>query len=303
VSHPRNPAASVHGRLLNVARHRREELEYLLTRYALERLLYRLGISLHGDQFILKGAVLIAAWIDQPYCATRDLDLLGHGSPGLPRLEMIFRDLCTLPITDDGLVFEPGSVRAAPMREEHTYQGARVQLTARLGQARLSLQIDIGFGDAVTPAPVEIVLPTLLDLPAPRLRAYPRETVIAEKFQAMVLLGITNSRLKDFYDLWTLAQRFDFDGVVLARALAATFERRHTIMPTEPPLALTPMFAGDVSKRSQWRAFVQRGRLLDTPPDLSTVVLVLADFLMPPARALGHGQPFTFHWPAGGPWQ
>lgn len=302
MSAPRNLAASVHVRLLTLARERREELEYLLTRYALERLLYRVGISPHASQFVLKGAVLFAVWTDQPHRATRDLDLLGHGDPALPRLAAIFRDLCALPIDDDGLVFNPMSVQAAPIREDQEYEGVRVQLTARLGQARLPLQVDVGFGDAITPAPVEVAVPTLLDLPTPRLRAYPRETVVAEKFQAMVLLGIANSRMKDFYDLWTLARRFDFDGPTLARALAATFDRRRTAVPAAAPLALTPAFSADTAKQAQWRAFVRRGRLVDDPPDLDDVVVTLAGFLMPPARALASGRSFAQHWPAGGPW-
>lgn len=302
MSAPRNLAASVHGRLLTLARQRREELEYLLTRYALERLLYRVGISPHAGQFVLKGAVLFAVWTDQPHRATRDLDLLGHGDPAPPRLVAIFRDLCALPIDGDGLVFDPTSVQASPIREDQEYEGVRVQLTARLGQARLPLQVDVGFGDAVTPAPVEVAVPTLLDLPTPRLLAYPRETVVAEKFQAMVLLGIANSRMKDFYDLWTLARRFDFGGPTLARALAATFDRRRTALPAAAPLALTPAFSADTAKQAQWRAFVRRGRLVDDPPDLDDVVAALASFLMPPARALASGRSFIQHWPAGGPW-
>lgn len=303
MSAPRYTAASVHDRLLALARQRGDELEYLLTRYAIERLLYRLAVSPHAGLFVLKGAVLFDVWTAQPYRATRDLDLLGAGDPTLSRMASIFRDVCSQPVEADGLTFDSTSVHVSSVRETQAYLGVQVRLMARLGQARLTLQVDVGFGDAVEPAPAQVVVPTLLDLPAPRLRAYPRETVVAEKFQAMVVLGIANSRLKDFYDVWILAQQFDFDGPSLARSLGATFQRRQTGIPTTLPLALTPAFGDDASKRVQWRAFVRRGRLLDDPSDLPVVIAALADFLMPPVRALSIGEPFHQDWPAGGPWR
>jgi predicted nucleotidyltransferase component of viral defense system len=303
VSAPRDLVASVHRRLLNLARERREELEYLLTRYALERLLFRLSASPHANQFVLKGAVLFVAWTDQPHRATRDLDFLSYGDPAPSRLATVFRDLCATPVVDDGLVFDPESVHASPIREAQQYEGVRVRLTARLGTARLPLQIDIGFGDAVTPAPVGVTVPALLNLPAPLLRAYPRETVVAEKFQAMVMLGIANSRMKDFYDLWTLARLFAFDGLTLTRAMAATFERRQTAMPADPPLALTSAFSADTSKQAQWRAFMRRGRLVGDAPNLAEIITALGIFLTPPARALIAARPFTQRWTPGGPWR
>ena len=303
MSTPRNMPASVHQRLLNLARERHEELQSLLTRYALERLLYRLSRSRYRDQVVLKGALLVIVWTGQPHRATRDLDLSGSGEPVIHRFEAIFRELCATPVADDGLEFVAETIRALPIRDDQEYEGLRVHLTARLGQARLPLQVDIGFGDAIIPAPVDVVLPVLLDGPAPQLRAYPRETVVAEKFQAMVMLGIANSRMKDFYDIWTLAQRFTFDGAILCRACAATFARRRTPLPTDTPLALTPAFSNDAGKQTQWRAFVRRGRLADGEVDFTEVVTLVSNFLMPPMHALAAGQSFTQHWPVGGPWQ
>ena len=213
---PRNMAASVRQRLANRARERGETFDIVLTRYALERLLYRLGQSEHRDCFILKGAMLFSLWTDTPYRETRDLDLLGFGSNDVHHLEETFRSLCMLSVTDDGVTFDPDSVQTEPMREEENYAGGRVRLVATIAGVRLSLQIDIGFGDAVTPAPEEISYPALLPFPAPRIRAYPKETVVAEKYEALISLGMTNSRMKDFYDLWVMSSTFAFEGEVLA---------------------------------------------------------------------------------------
>jgi hypothetical protein len=292
-------AESTRARLTNRWRRdgQRETFEALLTRYFLERLLYRLGRSAHRDRFILKGALLFALWADTPHRATRDIDLLGHGDPGPEGIAAVFRDICAGD-GEDGVEFRADTVRAMAVREDAVYAGVRVTLEARLGQARQPLQIDIGFGDAVVPAPDEIAYPTLLDQPAPRLRAYPRETVVSEKFQALTALGMANSRMKDFFDLWVLARDYDFDGATLSAALAATFARRQTALPEEAPLALTPAFA--VAKEGQWRAFARRIAL--APPPLATLLMELERFLMPPSRAVALGAPFARRWPSGGPW-
>lgn len=209
-------AASVRSRLTTLAHAQGDETEYMLMRYALERLLYRLGQSPHANAFILKGALLFVLWDGHPHRATRDLDLLGFGVPDVRRMEQVFRDLCTLPVEDDGLTFLPETVHARPIREQQEYGGIRVLLQALLGTARLRVQADVGFGDVVTPSAQETDFPTLLDLPQPHLRVYPRETVVAEKFEAMVRLGMTNTRMKDFYDLLILSREFAFDGPTLA---------------------------------------------------------------------------------------
>ena len=284
---PTNLVASVRQRLLNGARERGEEFQLTLTRYAIERLLYRLSQSPRRDDFILKGAALYAVWSKEKegvvYRPTRDLDFWGAGDPAVAAMVTTWQEIAATPVEADGLTFDAGEVRGGVMREDERYEGCRLHLTAYLGAAKIPLQIDISFGDAVTPAASESEYPTLLSFPAPYLRLYPRETVVAEKFEAMVALGATNSRMKDFFDVWLLCERFAFDGEALCRALAATFARRDTPLPKKAPLALTPQFAEDSSKVTAWRAFARRNAL--QAPELSVVAVQLQRFLMSPSRA------------------
>jgi predicted nucleotidyltransferase component of viral defense system len=250
----KNIAASVRQRLSNRARERGEDFDLLLARYALERLLYRLSLSPHADEFVLKGAQLFFVWMDSPYRITRDLDLLRRGDSTIPQLEAIFRALCQQPVEKpDGIEFMSETVKGEVIREQAKYRGVRIRLLYRLAEAQNTLQIDIGFGDAVTPAPKIVEFPSLIGFPLPRIKAYSREAVIAEKFQALVMLGITNSRMKDFFDLSILARTFHFDGEMLCRAIAATFKRRRTVVPNTVPVALTAQFAEDPIKQKQWQ--------------------------------------------------
>lgn len=298
----RDLAASVRQRLLNHSRESREEFQSVLTRYGLERFMFRIGRSPHAGEFVLKGAMLFALWTGRARRATWDMDLLGRGTNDVERLEEVFREICVLAVPPDGVVFDPESVRGGRIREDLEYEGVRILLEARLGKARVRIQVDVGFGDAVTPRPRTIVFPTLLDSPAPELAAYPRETVVAEKLHAMVVLGIANSRMKDFHDVWSLARGFAFDGGLLSRAIAATFRRRRTPLPVGEITALSASFAGDGAKRAQWSAFVRRGRLPAAAPALPEVIDELGIFLLPPLRALAAGSPFEGAWMAGGPW-
>jgi predicted nucleotidyltransferase component of viral defense system len=298
----RNLAQSVHHRLLNKARERHEDPNLVLIHYALERFLYRLGRSQHKDRFILKGAMLFAAWTDQPHRPTRDLDLLGIGDSSDAALGRVFGEIVRTPVEPDGLEFDHRSISISEIREAQDYPGKRIKLPARLGNARLNLQIDVGFGDAVTPEPAEIEYPALLDLPAPRIRAYPCETVIAEKLQALVAFDRAISRMKDFYDMWMLSKQFSFDGASLSAAIAATFERRSTAVPEGVPTALTDEFAADPIKQTQWAAFLRRSGLADAPPELSGVVRDLRAFLLEPLRSAAQGRPFSKSWKPGGPW-
>jgi len=303
VKERKNTAASVKQRLLNLSRQRGEEFNLLLVRYGIERLLYRLGRSEHASEFVLKGAMLFHLWTAVPHRPTRDVDLLGRGTPDLARLEEVFRAVCALAVEEDGLDFASDSVVAERIKDDAEYEGVRVMLDARLGSARIRLQIDVGFGDATVPPPEPAEFPVLLDQPAPRLRAYRRETVIAEKLQAMVDLGLANSRMKDFFDLRFLAATFDFAGPELAGAIEATFARRNTAVPQEVPTGLTDGFAADIAKQTQWRAFLRRSGLDREDLELSTVVAGLRAFLLPPLEALAGGTPFEMDWPAGGPWR
>jgi Nucleotidyl transferase AbiEii toxin, Type IV TA system len=297
-----NLPASVRQRLLNLARRRGEDFNFLLTLYGLERLLYRLGRSPHRADFVLKGAMLLRAWSVSAHRPTRDLDLLGRGERAIARLESVFESVWQLPVEDDGLALEAGSIRSEEIREAQEYGGIRVTMVARLGNARIPIQVDIGFGDAVTPGVTEIAYPTLLDGPAPVLLAYPPETVIAEKLQALVALGTTNTRMKDFYDLWMLARGFAFGGDVLSRAIAATFARRGSNIPEGVPAGLSPAFARDPGRQRQWDAFLDRTGLSGQAPGFDSLVDQLRGFLLPPLVALSSGRPFPMQWREGGPW-
>ncbi|MEW4487043.1 nucleotidyl transferase AbiEii/AbiGii toxin family protein [Thalassoglobus sp. JC818] len=298
----RNLAASVRQKLLNLSRERRENFNQILTRYALERFLYRMSQSEHRDLFVLKGAMLFQIWTADVHRPTRDLDLLGAGTPDPEHFREIFSTICSVDVSNDGMVYLPESVIADQIKEDADYQGIRVRLTSQLVTARIPIQIDIGFGDAITPEPISVTYPTILDLEPPQLMAYPRETVIAEKLHALVVLGIANSRMKDFYDLWTLANQDAFIGLQLSDAIRATFVRRKTALPSETPFALTDEFAADPQKSTQWTAFHRKSRLSIGEATFSEVLAQLRSFLIPPLEALQREIPFEMKWPPRGPW-
>jgi predicted nucleotidyltransferase component of viral defense system len=263
-------ARAVQVRLVRHAKAIGVDPNLVLTRYGVERFLYRLSRSRHAEQFVLKGALLLLVWLGETLRPTRDADLLGFGELSDDALTQIFREVCAVAVEPDAVVFRADTVAVSPIREENAYGGRRVILQAELGAARLAIQVDIGIGDAVTPAPEWLEYPSLLDLPGPRLRAYPRETVVAEKLHAMVLFGTGNSRMKDYFDVYALLREGVMDPTVLARAIAATFERRRTSVPIGVPVGLSESFAGDAAKQAQWRAFLGKNRL--SAPSLDEVV-------------------------------
>lgn len=272
-------AASVRARLLDMAKAEQSDFNGVLVRYALERLLYRLSQSAHANSFLLKGAMLFTLWYDMPHRPTRDVDLLGFGPSDQVSITQTFKDIASRRV-EDGISFDPESVTVEEIRKEAGYAGARVLITAELAGARVKTQIDIGFGDVVTPEPVQAVYPVLLaDFPAPTLQTYPVYTVIAEKLHAIALLGMTNSRLKDYLDLSVLLERETLDADVLAQAIAATFKRRGMAVPTSLPIGLSDEFANDASRQALWRAFLKKNQLV--APPLSNLVLKLASQLKP----------------------
>ena len=272
-------AASVRARLLNIAKAQGVDFNQVLVRFALERILYRLSQSAHADRFLLKGALLFTLWYDMPHRATRDADLLGFGASDLQSLGQTFRDIANVPV-DDGIAFDPDSVVAEEIRKDAGYGGARIVIQGELDRARCTTQIDVGFGDAVVPGPVEATYPVLLgDLPAPRLRTYPVYTVIAEKFHAIALLGMANTRMKDYLDLSVLLSRETLDIDTLALAIRATFERRGMAVPVTLPTGLTEEFAQDASRQSLWVAFSKKNDLVMEP--LASVVDRLRSGLQP----------------------
>jgi hypothetical protein len=298
---PRNLEASVRDRLTHHARTNADNVQLVLTRYAIERLLYRLSVPPHRDRFILKGAMLFSLWAPTPYRAIGDLDLLGYGDSEAGAIVTVFRETCS-DAPDDGVTFMRDTVRTEVARAEDEYSGLRVTMQAVIAGGRLPMQVGIGFGDAVTPAALEVDYPSLLDLPTPRLRVYPPETVVAEKVQAMVSLGMLTSRMKDFFDLWAISQTFPFHGPALGDALGATFTRRATPLPTETPLALTQAFANDAAKRAQWRAFIRRTAIAFAPEPLPDLPRSVASFVAPPLLALGARDPFALVSRPGVPW-
>ena len=299
---PGNLAASVHAQLLNQARSTERSFNDLLQLYAMERFLYRLSKSRHASRFILKGALLLRVWDKDSYRTTRDIDLLGRMPNDIAALEEIARSVCVQPIEPDGLQFDAATVTGATIVEDGDYEGVRIMFRGGLGNARIAMRIDVGFGDVVTPSPCEVEFPTLLDMPAPRLMAYAPETTVAEKFQIMLQRGAANSRMKDFHDIWWLAQSREFNGPALAVSIKATCERRTTDV-LENPTALTGGFSRDAAKIAQWKAFRRRLNPTKCPADLVQVTKLVARFLLPVAQALARGEEFHGTWHPPGPWR
>lgn len=280
--------ASIQARLLGRAKARGEDFSLVLTRYAIERFLYRLSLVPAREVYWLKGAMLFDLWFDVPHRPTRDADFLGFGPADAELLAHTVRGICGVAV-EDGMVFDANSVTVEEIREDARYGGQRVRLLGRLGNARCPVQLDVGYGDAVIPGPDEAVYPTLLDdQPAPRLRVYPRAAVVAEKLEAIVSLGMANSRMKDYFDLRALAREGLIDAKGLGDAIAATFQRRGTSLPTEWPLGLSDEFVDDAAKRAQWKAFLGKNRL-DAPP-LDEVIEEIRRFVAEPLALAGRKQ-------------
>lgn len=296
----RNVAASVRDRLTARARLRREDVQLVFLRYAIERLLYRLSVSNHHDRFILKGAMLFAQWAPTPHRPSGDLDLLGLGDSAPDVVRDIFREVVAAPVEDDGVLFLPDTLVAEIARPDAEYGGVSVDVSAEINGAKLKVHIDVGYGDAITPAAEQIEYPSLLDQPRPKLLAYPRETVVAEKFQAMVELGMANTRLKDFFDLWAIANTFEFDGETLAEAIARTFDRRDTDLPAIAPLALTPAFAE--RKQREWAAFLDRTDIAMASKSLPETQAFIATFVLPPVLARARDEAFDRRWTPDDGW-
>lgn len=280
-----NIAASIRQKLLNKARDSARPFNELLQYYAIERFLYRLSVSPHADKFVLKGALMFPVW-EAPYSRpTMDIDMLGITSNDTEAMVGIAKHVCAVSVEPDGLIFDAGSITGERIVEDADYEGVRIRLQGGLNRARITLQIDIGFGDVITPEAMEISYPTILPMSAPKLKGYNRETVIAEKFQAMTELGILNSRMKDFYDIWLLSRQFDFNHEILARAINNTFANRNTQI-LEEPVVFSDKFINDANKQTQWKAFIRKARLENVPDDFAEVVNVIHDFIQPVIKSI-----------------
>jgi hypothetical protein len=305
VENLKNVAASIRQRLLNRAREESQEFQLVLTRYALERLIFRLSLSSDAEKFVLKGAMLFYVWNPTAgaYRPTRDLDFLMRGENSVEILEMIFRKIVQTEVSSDGLVFNPESIKAEPIREDNRYGGIRVQLMAMMEKARIPLQIDVGFGDKITPGPEQITFPSLLGQEVARLSAYPKETVIAEKLEAMVSLGEANTRMKDFYDIHFLSLHYAFDGDILRQAIAATFAVRGTVLPTGEIYPLSAKFSRDPARQRLWTGFLKRLGLKDVEPSFEIVGQQIAAFVQAPIQAANQNANLSRKWSPSGPWQ
>lgn len=294
--------ASVRQRLLNQSRAQDRPFQELLQYFAMERFLYRLTKSPYANRFILKGALLLTAWRAPLSRPTMDIDLAGRTNNQLGHIKEIFGGVCDIAVDPDGIEFDRVSIDVSRIKEDADYEGVRVRFHGTLARARIPMQLDIGFGDLITPGPTEIEYPVLLDFPAPVLQAYPKETVVAEKLEALTTLGVLNSRIKDYYDLALLSRMYAFEGELLAQSVGATFRHRGTAIETEP-IGLTQTYCDDPSRVLQWRAFVRRSRFGEEAGDLTSLVNEIRPFVLPVLSAATADMPFQTRWKPGGPWE
>ncbi len=297
-----NIAASVHQRLLNKARESSRPFNELLQHFAIERFIFRLSKSPHANRFVLKGALMFSAWTGSMSRPTMDIDLLGKIENSIDLVVAVFKDVCEMEVENDGIVFHKDTVSAARITEDAYYKGVRVLLRGNLGSIRIFLQIDIGFGDVVIPKPGKVKYPVLLDFPPPELDGYTMESTIAEKFQAMVKLGLLNSRMKDFYDIWFLSRMFDFKGQMLAEAIEKTFEKRKTPITIEPTI-FNPPFMKDENKQAQWLGFITKAKLGDAPTSFEGIATDIKVFLQPVVASIIDRQTFRLFWAAADRWR
>ena len=296
----KNMGHSVNACLKHIATVRKVSFDYLLLRYAYERFLYRLGQSVHASRFVLKGASAFSVWFGPMFRVTRDTDLLCHGNPAPEHLIQCFRDICETEVPDDGIRFDTSSITSSEIKKDAKYRGIRIMFNACIHQAKTTMQFDIGFGDSVYPEAVLQEYPKILDdFEPPNILVYPRYTVVAEKFEAIVTLGMLNSRLKDYFDIWLLSERFDFDYLLHKQAITKTFQRRESELPKEMPIGLTSVFFLDAIKQSQWRAFLRKVMPEQRPDNLQSAVERIVAFLRPFMTS----EIFPFaRWKAGKRW-
>nr|WP_276486185.1 nucleotidyl transferase AbiEii/AbiGii toxin family protein [Bradyrhizobium zhanjiangense] len=301
----KNPAASIRQRLLQHTKQHGDDYQRILTRYAIERLLFRLSQTEAAERYMLKGAMLFVTWPEHVFRPTGDLDLLGQGDPEPAIIIELFTRICQVEAPDDGIVFDPATLKVEPVRETDKYQGVQLSLKGELAKAMIHVQIDIGFGDHVYPPPTRRTFPNLLpDLPAASILMYPPETVVAEKFEAMIRFGVTNGRIKDFYDVWVTLRTFAFDLPELVEAVGGTLRRRETAIPTEMPVGLTEAFATIAEERGLWSGFLRRNPPSIQPPAFADLQVELQRFFGPVIAGLALPEGAKGRWdPDGGAWR
>lgn len=299
-----NLSKSVHQRLLNKAKETVRPFNELLQYFAMERFLYRLSNSKYSDRFVLKGALMFVLWDIPGMTArpTRDIDLLGIIDNDPDSMKIIFSDICSTKVEDDGVEFDSNDISLTPITEEADYNGLRVRINGNLGNARIALQIDIGFGDVVFPEAVKLKYPSILDFPSPEIKGYSVESVIAEKLQAMIKLGIINSRMKDFHDIKVLSDVFSFDGQRLSDSIQSTFNNRNTEIPPEP-VFLQNSFRADSQKQIQWNAFIRKTGFKDYSSSFNDTIVIIEGFIKPLLTSIIENKPFSYEWEPRGPWK
>ena len=296
----KNIEASVRSRLENKAKETNRPFAEILQYYGMERFLYRFSQSDYADKFILKGALMFIVWDIPERRTTLDIDFLARFDNTLPKIEKVIKDVCRVQVPPDGLIFNPETVTGRTIREAADYEGIRIKFTGFLERSRIPMQIDMGFGDIVVPRPKVIDYPVILDFPKPHLKGYSIESVVSEKFEAMVKLGLLNSRMKDFYDLWLMTRRFNFDGASLAEALKKTFTHRKTPLPEKKPLFAEEIYDEISDRQTLWKAFLTKGRIKHAPEKLSEAAKIIEKFLIKPLEAI-HSN-FKSKWRASGQW-
>jgi len=298
-----NIRASIRARLENKAREIDRPFAEVLQHYGMERFLYRFGRSKYTDKFVLKGALLFTVWQIPQRRTTLDIDFLARYDNQVTSIETVMKDVCGVAVEPDGLIFDAKTVQGRKIKEDADYEGVRIKFIGLLERSRISMQIDVGFGDVIHPGIKVIDYPVILDLPKPHLNGYPAESVVSEKFEAMVKLGAVNSRMKDFYDVWLIIHQFNFDGLSLAGALKKTFDHRKTDIPGGKPLLVQEIYNEESDRQALWKIFLTKGNIKHVPEKLSTIVKEIEGFLFEPISALHKGIKFNKEWKPSGPWK
>ncbi len=298
-----NIQASVRARLQNKAKETNRPFAEVLQYYGMERFLYRFSKSDYANKFVLKGALLFTVWQIPERRTTLDIDFLARFDNQVANIETVVRSICDHAVDSDGLFFDAKTVQGRKIKEDADYEGVRVKFIGFLNRSRIPMQIDVGFGDIVYPKIKVIEYPVILDFPKPHLKGYPAESVISEKFEAMIKLGLLNSRMKDFYDIWLMMRQFDFSGTNLAEALKKTFNHRKTDLPVGKPLFAEEIYDEKSDRQTLWRTFLRKGDIKQAPDRLVTTAKEIENFLVEPLDALNKGIGFSKEWKTPGQWK
>jgi len=299
----KNIQVSIRARLQNKAKETNRPFSEILQYYGMERFLYRVSRSKYADRFILKGALMFTVWQVPERRTTLDIDFSARYDNQIVSIERMIKDVCRVFVIPDGLIFDPQTVKGQRIREDVDYEGVRIKFRGFLERSRIAMQIDVGFGDVIYPKPRVIDYPVILDFPKPHLRGYPVESVVSEKFETMVKLGLLNSRMKDFYDIWLMMRRFDFNGSKFSEALKRTFSHRKTLLPKYRPLFAEEIYDDKSDRQILWKAFLKKGNIKHAPEKLSTTAREIEEFLNKPLDAIEKRQKFGKEWRMPGQWK